>query len=309
MKILIVGKKQQMHWPENVCRYLSKHAQTKLFFYNKWHGLSASLIGHKNHAKQLAKIIKKFQPDIVFYVSFMFIPIEYYQILDHFPKLKRIGWAGDNFESRDSKLNFLDLCFVFDTYCLNKLKKKKCKGIYFPLCADEHIFQYAPFSKRTKPIFVGAANPKRVALLSALKTPVVIYGNNWPVNQLKQHEVHNTKISHTRISKMYQKYLPFNMTYSPNVKNGLNFRMFEIGTTGNPIIVDYSKDLALCYKADEVISYQTPKKLDAILQDILAYPDKYKSIAQKGYAKTMQCHTFEKRMEQLLTIIKKEFHL
>ncbi|MBP5344373.1 MAG: glycosyltransferase [Alphaproteobacteria bacterium] len=309
MKILIVGKKQQMHWPENVNKYLSKHADTKLFFYNKWHGLSASLLGHKRHAKCLSKTIQKFQPDIIFYVSFMFIPLEYYQILKDFPKLKRIGWAGDNFGFKDPKPNFLDLCFVFDTYCFKMLKKKRCKGIYLPLCADEHIFQYAPFSIKTKPIFVGAANPERVALLAELKTPVVIYGNNWPVHQLKQHEVHNTKISHEQISKLYQKYLPFNITYSKNVKNGLNFRIFEIGTTGNPIIVNHSQDLSLCYDPDEVISYQNAKELDAIFEDILSNPEKYKIIAQKGYIKTMQCHTFEKRLEQMLKIIHQELHI
>ena len=309
MKILVVGKKQQMHWPENVAEALSKDNLVKLFLYNKWHGMSSSIVGHKHNAKCLAKQIKKFHPDVVFYVSFDFIPLPYYQILDRFPNVRRIGWAADNFGVKTTRPNFLDLCFVFDTYCLETLKGFTCRGFYMPLCADENTFNYAEYGAKAKPVFIGAANPERIETLAALKTPVVVYGNGWPVRQLKQHEVHNKKVSHKQENILYHKYLPFNMTYSKNVKNGLNFRIFEIGMTGNVIISNDSKDLKKCYTKDEVVSYQTPAELDRILKDVIAHPKKYQEVAMRGYKRTISEHTFERRLKQMFDIVKWELDL
>ena len=309
MKIIIVGKKQQMHWPENVFSCAKRYHNTKLFLYNEWHGISSSIIGHRRNAARLAKLIQHFKPDVILYISCEFIPIEYYQILDKFPQLKRVGWAADNFGYKTPKPRYLDLCCVFDTRCLNVLKHFKCEGAYMPLCADEHTFQYHPYTSKKKPVFVGAANPQRVATLKALKTPCVIWGNNWPVSELKQHEVHNKKVSHKIISSLYEQYLPFNMTYSSNVKNGLNFRIFEIGTTGNVIISNDSKDLPKCYNKSEVLSYHTAKQLDKILSSVIKHPEAYAAIAKKGYKKTMCKHTFDTRVQELFQLIQQKFGL
>lgn len=302
MKVLIVGKKQQMHWPENVNKYLSQFHTTRLFLYNTWHKLPSSIIGHKANAQRLKKQIEHFQPDLIFFISFDFVPMEYYKILDNFPNLKRAGWAADGFKE-NPKMDYLNFCFVFDSAFLPHFKNSRCKGIYMPLCADENMFQYHPYSAKKKPVFIGAANPERIDTLKALKTPILIYGSGWPKDQLKQHKVHNTKVSHRKISKLYEKYLPFNMTYSKNVKNGLNFRLFEIGTTGNVIITNDSKDLPNCYTKSQCLIYHTPEQLDTLLQNVLKDPSLYKKIAQRGYKNTIKNHTFSARLQQIFDIL------
>ena len=121
--------------------------------------------------------------------------------------------------------------------------------------------------------------------------------------------MYNKKVSHKQENILYQKYLPFNMTYSKNVKNGLNFRIFEIGMTGNVIISNDSKDLSKCYTKDEVLSYHTPQELDRLLKDVIAHPKKYESVAMGGYKKTVAKHTFERRLEQMFEIVKQELDL
>ena len=77
MRVLVIGKKQSMHWPENVAKFLPTAHERGLFLYNE---LTIQSIMDKflrrnrwkNRAQVLRKQILKFKPDLIFFVSAFF---------------------------------------------------------------------------------------------------------------------------------------------------------------------------------------------------------------------------------------------
>ncbi len=312
MRVLVIGKKQQMHWPENVIKFLPDDCERRLFLYN--HTSVTRLLckicgknGWQHRAVALKKRIERFKPDLILFVSAFFIPVEFYRIAAEFKHILKVGWVGDAFaETGAEKANLLDILFCSDTGYLQVAEKFNCYSEYLPLCVDETLFKNQNLPHTLPPFFAGNANPLRTDYLKAIQHPVNIYGSHWDKKQLRQHNVHNMQLSHTQLSHCYNTSVaPINMTFSQNIINGLNFRIFEIGASGGLIIVNEGKDLPLCYQVGtECVTYRTPEELNALIEDILRTPDQYKEIAYKGYLRTLQEHTYTKRLEQMLKKIK-----
>ena len=311
MRVLVIGKKQQMRWPENVAKFLPIEHERQLFLYNQktFGSLLYKFFGKHRWAYQAAlfkKKIETFKPDLIFFVSAFFVPIELYRVAATFNHVLKIGWVGDNFDEKmKEKADLLDVLFCSDTGYLNKTKKFACRSFYLPLCADEKVFKNEHKKHTKPPFFAGDSNPVREKYLSAIHTPVDIYGSHWQKNQLAGHHVHNKRLSHAQLSSCYNASLaPINMTFSKNIINGLNFRIFEIGSSGGLIIVNEGKDLRACYEIDkECVTYKTPEELDVLVADIVKNPLKYNQIAQAGYLRTLKDHTYQKRLVQLFSVL------
>ena len=312
MRIFIVGKDNIMQWPENVQASLSDH-KTELFLYNKrtisdiFHKIVYRKKRYAYVAEQLKKRIQKFSPDLIFFVSCFFMPQECFDILDSFPNIPKIGWAGDAFgEKQRNKANKLSALFCSDTGYLEITKGWSCQSFFLPLCVNESVFKNEHILRTEPPFFVGVGNEKRIPYLSAIQDKIVIYGAGWPMDKLSQHEVHNKKISHQIVHGFINRTVaPINLTFSKNIINGLNFRIFEVSACGGLIIVNDSKDLERCYRiGEEAVVYKTPEDLNNLVHDIIQHPDKYQKIAEAGYQRTLKEHTYRKRMEQMLAILK-----
>ncbi len=312
MRILIVGKKNIMQWPENIQKFMNGH-ETQLFLYNRMTPISIfHKLFHKSRrywytAQKLKKQIESFKPDLIFYVSSFFIPQECYDILKNFPNIPRIGWVSDAFgENEKSKADFLNVLFCSDTGYLEKTKTFKSRNLYLPLCADETVFVNHRLPRKAAPFFAGVGNKKRISYLKAIQDKCVIYGRRWSALLLKQHQVHNYKLPHWIMQRFINKTIaPINMTFSKNIVNGLNFRVFEVSACGGLILVNESPDLKYCYhEGTEAVTYKTPTDLNRLVHDIMTHPKKYQRIAEAGYQRTMREHTYSKRLTQLFTILK-----
>ena len=287
MRVLVIGKKQQMHWPENVYKYLPLDCERDLFLYNKKTCcfLLDKMLGRQRWARRcrtFKKKIESFRPDIILFVSTFFMPLEFFQVAAMFKDVIKVGWMGDAFGmAMAEKANVLDILFCSDTGYLKTATSFKCRSEYLPLCADENVFQNHKKSHYAPPFFAGNANHIRMEYLKEIQTPVNVYGSHWDKRQLKQHVVHNWSLSHKKLSDAYNiSVAPINMTFSKNIIDGLNFRIFEIGAAGGLIIVNEGKDLSLCYeKGKECVTYQSPEELNMLIQDIVQHPDKYEKIA------------------------------
>ena len=312
MRILIIGKKQIMHWPENVQKFLPNH-ETEIFFYNTHTPVTLfyKMISQRRRftyvAQKLKRKIETFKPDLLLYISSFFIPQECYDILKDFPDIPRVGWVSDAFSSEQKpKADFLDVLFCSDTGYLKATKNFKSRNLFLPLCADETVFKNSHLPRTGAPFFAGVGNDKRNAYLAAIQDRCVIYGRRWPKEILSQHEVHNYKLQHDKLQDVINRTIaPINMTFSPNIIDGLNFRIFEIAACGGLIIVNESKDLKTCYTiGKEAVTYRTPQDLNKLIHDIVTHPDKYQKIAEAGFQRTMREHTYQKRIEQMFDILK-----
>lgn len=309
MRVLIVGKKQRMHWPETVAKFLPTSCESKLFLYNQKTFLSLLHFGWLRKSKHVAyravefeRTIQKFKPQLILFVSAFFIPSEFYRVADNFKDIKKVGWVADAFgQNVKEKADILDILFCADTGYLEVARNFQCPSFYLPLCADETVFK--PMNKKhTYPsFFVGDANDMRIKFLQALQVPSEIYGAHWPKEKLSQHHVHNKKLTYKEVNEFYNRTTaPINLHFSPNNINGLNFRVFEISAAGGLIITNDQADLKLCYQPDlECLIYHTPEELNSLITKIVSNPEDYTEIAVNGYRKTLSQHTYSKRLEQM----------
>jgi len=313
MRILIIGKKQIMHWPESIQKFLPQH-ETKIFFYNKrtprslFYKFFAPKKRYQYVAQKLKRQIQTFRPDLLLYVSSFFIPQECYDILADFPDIPRVGWVSDAFfPNQKPKADYLDVLFCSDSGYLKATKEFKSRNLFLPLCADETVFKNSHLARTAPPFFAGVGNDKRNAYLAAIQDRCVIYGRRWPKDLLVQHEVHNHKLQHRKMQDFINRTIaPINMTFSPNIIDGLNFRIFEVAACGGLIIVNESKDLETCYDiGTEAVTYRTPEDLNRLIHDIVTNPEKYQKIAEAGYQRTMAEHTYQKRLEQMFNTLNK----
>ena len=314
MKILVVGKDNIMKWPFKVVKGFSKLGhETGLFVYNQksvgyccWR-----LFGKKKRliwlAKKFQKKIERFQPDLIIYVSFGFIPLELYKVSSSY-NLKQAGWAADKFgDELKEKADFLDILFCTDTGYLQYSKNFKCPSYYLPLCADTDTFKNEHLPKILPPFFAGVANKLRTEYFSSCTEKCLLYGKGWDKQKMPWHEIHSHKIPLEKMQNLInQSIAPINIAFSKNNINGLNFRVFEIGACGGLIMVNETKDLSLCYEiGKEAVTYSTPEDFNLLVQDIVKNPKKYEKIAIAGYERTMKDHTYEARLTQMLNYIKK----
>ena len=223
------------------------------------------------------------------------------------PSARLFGWVADNFSATEEiKALHFDALFCTDSGFLPQAKKL-CPAFYLPLCANDAIFQPASRPAYQEPFFVGQANAERMRYLAACTTPCQIYGKAWDTKRLSQHNVHNKKLSLAQAATLLQKSLcPFNMAFSSNNVHGLNFRVFELGAAQKVILTSACADLEKCYQpGTEALAYHTPEELDTWLAKITRNPSQYTAIAQAGYERTMQEHTYARRLQQWMEIIRK----
>jgi len=315
MRILVVGKKQVLRWPEAVAKTLAKTDEVSLFLYNKrtlssiWHKLISSKDRFNKDAHTFRQHITKFKPDLIFFVSCFFIPQAYYDVLKDFPDIKAVGWTGDRFsEDEKSKAIMLDMLFCTDSGFLPTAEKMGIKTTFLPLCTDSTIFRYFTGKRNKRPIYVASGNPKRTEFIAAIQDKCDIWGPHWNKRQLKQHSVHVQSVPQNLMKKLIcRSCLPFNLHFSPNNMQGLNFRTFDVPATGGLILTNDVPDLHKCYEVGkEAVTYKTPEELNELIHDFLQNPEKYAPIIKAGYERTMKEHTFEKRMEQMKTLLKQQ---
>lgn len=313
MKILIIGKNNIMKWPQkiNVAFEQMGHS-TELFLFNRqtvgycfWR-----LMGKQRRLKWLAqkfeRKIKAFNPDLILFVSFCFIPQIFYDTAGRFDCVQA-AWAADRFGKEEKpKTKHLNALFCTDTGYFKTTKNFFCPSYYLPLCVDESIAKAPVLPHSLLPFFVGVANSKRIEYLKACQTPCLIYGVGWPKDELPQHKIHNKKISTKQaFDFMRRSVAPINMAFSANNINGLNFRPFEIGACGGLIMVNNAKDLALCYRiGKEAVTYTTPNQFARLINDIAQNPKKYAKIAAAGHQRTLRDHTYFARLNQMLKQLK-----
>ena len=303
-----------MRWPQNTHVALRQMGhQTELFLFNKLTPLYclSRLGGEAFRIRWLTNVLKRkiarFKPDLILFVSAFFMPQAFFDLLDEFPWPIKAGWVGDRFAPpADVMANHLDYLFCSDTGFLADTMGFKCKSFYLPLCACETLSAKQVKLKTLPPFFAAMANPLRTEYLKQCQTPCLIYGAGWDKKALLQHHIHNHKISLRKAADLMARSIaPINIGFSRNVVCGLNFRVFEAGCLGALIMVDaQSSDISKCYQVGrEAVTYDSPKTLNRLLQDVVSKPKKYQKIAEAGHERTLLNHTYCKRMGQMIDMI------
>lgn len=315
MKVLIIGKDNIMKWPQNTQKGFDKLGhETKLFLYNKKNPFKSfykDFFPKKYDQileKQTQKIIDSFKPELIVMPFVFFTPLIIFKTL---PKnINKIGWVGDQFNINEKqKADSLNYLMCMDTGYIKKAKelKFKCKTAYLPHAFNPELFQKENEfpNRKMNAFFVGIPNPKRNELLRKIKEKCHIFGKRWNKKELPQHEIKNNRIPLKKLSHYYNNCnIAITMNNPINNINGMNMRIFEASACGALVATDNIPDLNKCYTKDEVAIYNSPEELNNIIKRMKNNDPELIQMAEKGYQKAYSHHTYEKRMQQLLDLIK-----
>lgn len=111
----------------------------------------------------------------------------------------------------------------------------------------------------------------------------------------------------------YEKELPklynatkinINITTSQSITSPTQ-RIFDVSACGAFVLTDYRPGLEEFFKLEEeIVYYRTAQELKELVEYYLAHPDERQAIAQAAYIRTMRDHTYKKRMEMALEMMK-----
>jgi spore maturation protein CgeB len=87
-----------------------------------------------------------------------------------------------------------------------------------------------------------------------------------------------------------------------------NMRLYEATGSGALLLTDWKPDLSDIFDVGtEVVAYRDAQEAVELVRYYLEHETERRAIARAGQARTMQCHTYARRMEELVSII--EEHL
>lgn len=278
MNILVVGKKNHIHWPLYVARGFEQGGHNvSLFYYNEYTLLDRFhqlLLNKNNDTHRFESELKKRKPTLVFFVSAFFIPLEFYKIAKQH-NTATIGWVGDVFnEDKLVYKNFIDKLYVFDSSLIPLSNDMGFNNVALLQVGYDPFIHKNKNLLRNKSInFIGSFSREREDILKQLhKYNLELYGIKWNKMQStpKHWKVQNKKINPIALAHIYNTTLSsLNIKQPQNVSDGVNMRIFETLGCGSCMITDYVKDIELCFEPNkEILVYRSTEELLDILEKI-----------------------------------------
>ncbi|MGX5629193.1 CgeB family protein [Bacillus thuringiensis] len=228
---------------------------------------------------------------------------------------------------------FYNFVFTQDYGAIEIYKKLGCaNAFYLPLAVDQSIFQPNKKSSSYKYeiCFMGTAFDNRLDFIDKVsnylaKKNTIIVGNNW--DKLKNYSILKDKIKLLPIAVYedtanYYTEAKINLnlhrsntdtTFNSNSENiiaqSINNRTFEIAAHGAFQLTDFRPNLTDLYTPGaDLDTFHSPEEFIQKTEFYLNNEYKRNKIAIKGLQHTLQHHTYEKRIPQLLNIIQQSLH-
>ncbi len=259
------------------------------------------------------KQIIKLKPDIIYCQNISFFPPDFLKRIKSNTKLL-VGQIACPLPPKPFILEY-DLILTSFPHFVNRLKKMGVNSEYFKIGFDERIL--SKIGNQNQSInfsFVGSitrhhnkANPLIEYLVNNsdlkvyghgsnnLKRNSVIrknhYGEKWGLDFYKT--IAKSKISLNR-----------HINISENYAN--NMRLYEATGMGSLLLTDMKDNLNELFKIDkEIVTYTCMEEAAEKVKYFLSNPYKANKIAKAGQKKTLEEHSYKKRMNQLKEILEK----
>ena len=110
--------------------------------------------------------------------------------------------------------------------------------------------------------------------------------------------------SHTEMPLIFnQSKININMT-AKSIRTGLPLRIFDILGCGGFLITNYQAELPEFFEiGTDLVAYESLEDLKEKCLYYLKHEDERKQIAENGYNKVNELHTFDKRLLEILQIV------
>ncbi|MBL7196671.1 MAG: glycosyltransferase [Candidatus Omnitrophica bacterium] len=185
-----------------------------------------------------------------------------------------------------------------------------------PLACDSSIHKSISLSRQEKEkygsqvCFVGSLDSMREDLLRSLTDfKLGIWGNWWEKDVQLLKFYRKKHVYFQEAAKIYNASditLDIHIFFGTNNKAfDINPRVFEATACGAFVLTNENPYLADLYEIDkEIVCYKSKQELREKIKYYLKHPDQRKTIAQKGQQKAHREHTYEKRLQKIISTVK-----
>ncbi|EOW9530185.1 DUF3880 domain-containing protein [Bacillus cytotoxicus] len=283
------------------------------------------------HIEKAIKTAVRTKPDFILVLHGL--REEFNQII---PALKNLGfttgiWLTDDPYYTDLTQNIVphyDYIFTQDLNCIKFYRSRGCKNVFhLPLAADHNLYKpdFKDKSNHYEISFIGTAFENRIEFVDSISEYLVcknlkIVGFGW--EKLKSYKILKDKIKLLPLGKYedaLQYYLstkininlhrsPYDKDMNSNSANiaaySVNNRTFEINSSGSFQLTDIRPDIAKHYiPSVEIETFCNPQEFIEKTEYYLENVKERKQIAKNGLIRTLNHHTYDKRVIQLLNYI------
>lgn len=305
---------------------LSELFDAKFFYqYNGVYGQYSGKDSKKNNTTQLLRLLDKwseedFEPDILLMQSFGFnidvnemikIKKKYNMKIINIGMDERLSYElgyEDGFEKGISGLNsVIDAVFVTTPECVDWYMKEGVPAYYFPLASNPDIyFPIEGYEKKYDVGFIGRKYGIRGRIVEYLISNginVKAYGPGWDSGTLDISE-NNDFYNSCKIVLGTG-----NIGYSYKLMNP-KLRDYEVPLSGVLYITNYSKELSLSFEQDkEIVFYNGKEELLMKINYYLKNSCEREKIAELGYIKAVNNHTYNKRLSYVFNKLSQDVDL
>lgn len=189
--------------------------------------------------------------------------------------------------------------------------------IYFPFGCNEQIFRKLDVPKKYDVSFVGTWHPYREWIVSRIRKAgikVAVAGYRWAAGEVNQAQMVNY-FNQSKINLNLSNSASWDMRYlvsssmaivnrlrsKKNVEQ-MKARIFEVNGCGGFQLSYYVEGIANCYVPDrEIVIYADVDDLIEKIRFYLEHDALRESIAEAGYNRTLQEHTFAHRFKNVFS--------
>ena len=328
MRIFVIGKDNFLNWDLHVVSaFKNLGHQVEHFQINNrpWNiqfsrGILKGLLG-KNRGNKISNgmfinILKRrlesFKPDLIFFTSACFIPVEFYEVVNSLSfKPKIFAWEGDggtNNLSNSSIRTFVDVMFESENEYV-KSNILEFKNIFnLPFCANINIYKKYDLKRENKFYFCGSWTEDRDEIFSQLTDYDIVF-RGWKWDKLSSSsEKFDIKLGTISVEEQINDYNRYYTVInkhqaSNNPLSALNMRTFEVPACNTLLVNDYRKGIENYFDLDnEICTYKDILELKDILEKIKKEPNSFDKIRENGYKRVLNEHTYEHRMKSVIKI-------
>lgn len=211
--------------------------------------------------------------------------------------------------------------FVFDRSYLPQLKKINKNSFWLPCCVDSSLYrEVIPVYERKEPFtasFFGSQYPNRQVFFSKLADlDIHLWGFRWanktegtPLHQRVHNETLHVERSNADVTRACELFneskINLNVHFTHSIASP-NQRAFEIPATNSFQLSDWLPDLETLFVPNkEIVLFKTPEECRKLIAYYADRPADRHKIALAGMKRVLKEHTFDHRIREALTILKK----
>lgn len=258
---------------------------------------------------RLVRVIKKYKPDLVLVIKGENIKPEtvleikkYTRIVNYFSDYMR--WFSE--EQIKAWLEAYDVVYTgdkWDVECYRKIGFKNLYHIHLPAPPIIKI----PKRKKYDIVFTGAYSKEREEVFEKLKDlNFKIWGDvKWVKSSLKKNFMGRWLSNDENLEVFKKAKIVVNFHNDLTGKNRyINLRSFEAAACQALLITDLRRDLPTVFKiGEEIIVYKNGQDLYKKVLYYLSNEKERLKIALKGNKRVLKDHTYEKRINQMFSLI------